>query len=282
MDEREFSRWAGLLEARAGVRIAPERRSYVETRVTQRAEESGFADLAEYFQFLQTRAGLPEWHTLVDRLTVHQTRFFRHPSSMRLVNERIVPEWLARARWGGTFRAWSVGCATGEETYSLAMVLDRALRRDGARVYLAAYGTDISRRALAAAQAGRYAEAQLREVPAELLGYFQPAEAGRVVVAEALRRRVCFSAHNLREHTQGPAGPDRFDLVFCQNVLIYFDAAQRAAVVTRLAEAVAPGGYLVLGPGELLSWTHPAFERVTHPDTLAFQRRTEAPAEKAR
>jgi type IV pilus assembly protein PilK len=218
--------------------------------------------------------GAIEWATLVDRLTVHQTHFFRHQPSFDLVGKEWLPEYLASGVTGAV-HAWSVGCSTGEEAYSLAMVLDDGIAAHGieaeGKVYFGITATDISAPALAVGRAGSYPLAKLDEVPAGMRARYCEIEAGESFsVVESLRRRVGFVQFNLMDVARAPL--KRLDLIYCHNVLIYFARERRVILLEALAELLKPGGLLVLGPGEVLSFAHPTLTRIGGPQTLAYRR----------
>jgi len=175
---------------------------------------------------------------LVEHAVVLETVFWRHPEQLAVIAH------AAAARPGGR-RIWSAGCATGEEPYSVAIALLEAGRLAAGDVILA---TDVSERALAAARAGSYDPRALRRLPPEVAGrWLEPGARRRV--APAVRALVTFERHNLVRDPAPPGGP--FDAVLCRNVLIYFAPETAAAVLYTLADALAPGGVLVLGPVEL-------------------------------
>jgi len=176
--------------------------------------------------------------SLVEHVVVSETAFWRHPEQLAAVG-RIA------AAATGPISIWSAGCATGEEPYSVAIALLEAGRAGRGDRILA---TDVSERALATARAGRYGVRALRRLPPELDARWLEGATERRV-REAPRALVSFARHNLVAREPAPGGP--FDLVLCRNVLIYFDAATATAVIRRLAEALRPGGALVLGPIEL-------------------------------
>lgn len=215
-----------------------------------------------------------EWAILVDRLAVQETSFFRHPSSFALVRSYLAERLLADSKLK-SLHLWSVGCSTGEEPYSLAMQLDAQLqdiRRND--VYFGVTATDISLPTLARARVGRYGERRLHNVPEGWRQrYFQPAPgSGRELqVSDTLKKRVAFVQLNIMELDRAPLSD--MDVIFCQNVLIYFRRFRKRDILTNLAARLAPGGLLVLGVGEAVDWTHPALTRVEYPDTLAFRRK---------
>lgn len=272
MDDAEFARWVRLLEARTGVVVAPERKPFLVGAVRARMREAGFADYASYYTHVAAEGtGLVEWTTLVDRLTVHETRFFRHPPSLQLIGERWLPEQLrAGAR---ALHAWSIGCASGEEAYSLAMVLDRKLALSGAdaQTYVGVTATDVSHAALVAARAAVYPAARLGEIPPEYRAdYVQALDEDSFTVVERLRRRVGFAMLNLLDAGHAPL--KQLDLIYCQNVLIYFARERRRELLAQLAGLLRPGGLLLLGAGEITAFAHPLLTRVACPGTLAYLR----------
>ena len=273
MDDREFSRWVDLLERRTGVVVPLDRKSFLVTGVRARMREIGHASFAQYFDGLLTGAkGAIEWATLVDRLTVHQTHFFRHQPSFDLISRQWLPEYLAASPVGAV-HAWSVGCSTGEEAYTLAIVLDETIARISTeKRYFGITATDISAPALSIGRSGTYSMAKLREIP---VGY-RPAycrvhETGDTFeVVPELRKRVGFVQFNLMDVARSPL--KRLDLIFCQNVLIYFARERRGVLLEALTELLKPGGLLVLGPGEVLGFVDPALSRIGGAQTLAYRR----------
>jgi chemotaxis protein methyltransferase CheR len=192
-------------------------------RVRERARALGVTDE----EYVARAAGDPqELDRLIELLRVGETRFFRHRAQLEAVAERVLPSLH------GKVSAWSAGCASGEEAWTLAMLL---CERGGP---FALWATDLSAAALARAKSGRYPATRVAtEVPAALRArYFQRVGEDEVVDAR-LRRHVRFEAHNLAGATGGRA----FELISCRNVLIYFDEARRAEAVARLVRALAPG-----------------------------------------
>jgi len=272
MDDSEFERWASLLEKRTGVVVPLKRKAFLVTSVRGRMRETGHASFEDYFSDLQkVPDGLIEWTTLVDRLTVHETHFFRHPPSL----DMIAQEWLPRVVKDPketSLHAWSVGCSSGEEAYTLAMVLDRYLAsHKGPKVYFGVTATDVSLPALAVGRAGLYARQKFEEIPPGYREHYcEPLDADSFRVREALRKRVGFSSFNLLDAIG--ASMKRLDLIFCQNVLIYFARERRRDLLATLANLLKPGGLLVLGPGEVTNFAHANLKRVESRNVLAFQR----------
>lgn len=272
MDDRQFNDWTRLLQHRAGLSIGPERRSFLVSGIRARMRENDCRTPREYYdRLIQTGSREAEWLLLLDRLTVHETCFFRHRSSMNLVAERLAPEAFER---GGDYRVWSVGCATGEEAYSLAMQVDACAARAPRAVDWRVTGSDISLPALHHARDARYLRRRLRDIPVDFqYAHCRKLSASHFEIAAPLRERVGFTHLNLRDLPETVMQP--VDLIYCQNLLIYYERERRLELVDQLAGFLRPGGVMILGPGEILDWRHRAMEKVRHPDTLAYRRKTD-------
>lgn len=270
MDDAQFLQWQALLERRIGVWLPPQRKLFLLSGLLMRMREVGEEDYRGYYRRLS--GGLEaeyEWAQLIDCLTVHETRFFRDPESLALV------ETFCRARLaanpGKSLELWSVGCASGEEAYTLALLMHQ-LREAQGHFFYGVTGIDISYPALAAAREGIYHRRKLETIPDDLRArcfvakgddYFQ--------LVPEVRARVLFVQGNLVDNRVAPE--HRYDVIYCQNVLIYFQPDRRQQILQILADRLAPGGLLVLAPGEMMDWQPPALERVNHPQSLAFTRR---------
>ena len=229
---------ADRIAARAGLRPPA---WVVEARAGERAKARGVR-LGDYRKLLDGDAG--ELDALVEMLRVGETRFFRHAEQIEALRRKLIPALARRRPAGETVRAWSAGCATGEEAWTLAMLLADGLPDRDVRVL----GSDLSEEALARARAGRYrAEAVADLEPGLRRRWFVRRGRAEVEVAPALRERVTFERRNLVE---GAAAGERWDLVLCRNVLMYFDAATQRRVVDRLAASLVDDGFLVVGYAE--------------------------------
>jgi type IV pilus assembly protein PilK len=274
MDDQQFARWTELLRERTGMFMPRERKSFLVTSVGLRMRELGYDDYQSYYDHLTSGpAGNVEWAALVDRLTVHETRFFRDPRALELVADICLPAMAERIRAGGHVQIWSAGCATGEEAFTLAMLVDDYLGRHGVPTRFGVTGTDISLYSLATAKQAIYPDRRLTHIPSKYHArYTQKLPVGGFQMTDSLRRRICFAQFNILDVSCTP--PGSMDLVYCQNVLIYFDRPTRARILDGLVRPLRPGGILVLGPGEMIGWEHPQMTRVGSMDVLAFQRVT--------
>lgn len=275
MGEEEFARWTALLRERTGMAMPQERKSFLVTSVGLRMRELGYQDYEAYYDFLTCGpGGNVEWTALVDRLTVHETRFFRDPRGLDLVREQALPAMTERIRQGGQVQIWSAGCSTGEEAFSLAMLMDDSCRKQDLPPRFGVIGTDISLYSLATAKEGMYPDRRHAQIPAEFRArYTEAMPAGGFRMIESLRRRICFAQFNILNASATP--PGSMDLVYCQNVLIYFDRDVRMKILEGLVRPLRKGGLLVLGAGEMVGWKHPQMARTGNMDVLAYQRVTQ-------
>lgn len=208
------------------------------------------------------------WASLVDRLTIAETYFYRDEGQIELLRSELLPQLLREAS-GRRLRIWSAGCSSGEELYTLAILLENLGLSD-----FDLLGTDVNPAVLEQARSGRYRERSLRKLPDSVLQrHFQIAERGRVL-APRHQARARFQVHNLA----GPTGWPRpgMDLIVCRNVLIYFARKKLPEILDQFFKTLRPGGYLLTGHGELLTVKTP-FEVVQHPGSLVY-RRPVAPA----
>lgn len=271
LSELEFHKWSVLLEEKIGITIPAQRKQFLLSNLRMRMRELGITTCEEYYRYVTVdRRGKIEWIKLVDRLTVHETRFKRHPASFRLIKERFLPGYVNGGDSINSLRAWSVGCATGEEAYTLAMVLADFIKEQRINAYYSVLGTDISRENLAYARHGKYPPQRLANLENDEISVWFEQVNGEYQMRDEIRRRVCFTEQNVMELSRAPFG--LMDIIFCQNMLIYFTQEQRMRIIQALVKFIKPGGLLVLGIGELVGWQHASFQRVMFEDTLAYQK----------
>jgi type IV pilus assembly protein PilK len=271
MTATEFRDWQVLLEERTGVVLNERRRAFLQTNLSARMRELGVMDYAAYYrQVTDGPRGAVEWSTLLDRLTVQETRFFRHRASFDVLESYL----RERLQQGMTqpWELWSVGCASGEEPYSLAISAAEVLRDTQHPDYFGVTGTDISLNALSKARDGQYGARRLELLDSDLCQrYFLAQDDGRFKVVPTLAARVCCARLNVLELAKAPMSG--MDVIFCQNLLIYFRRWRRREILNRLAERLVPGGLLVVGVGEVAGWQHPELIPVADERVLAFTRK---------
>ena len=272
MTADEFNDWQSLLEVRSGMVVSEQRRSFLQVNLTARMRELGLSDYSSYYQQVTDGArGALEWVRLLDRLTVQETQFFRHEASFAVVTDFLVKRIQSQSN-NKPLALWSVGCSSGEEVWSLAICTAEALRNTRSRLEFGVTATDISHNALRKGRSAQYDARRLERVPAELVKrYFMMQADGMYQVVDWLVKRACFTRLNMLDLAQAPISG--MDVIFCQNVLIYFRRWQRREILNRLVARLAPGGMLVIGVGEVAAWQHPDLEPVADERVLAFTRK---------
>jgi type IV pilus assembly protein PilK len=232
--------------------------------------EVGAADYASYYrQVTAGPRGSLEWQALLDWLMVKETRFFRHLPSFEVLDTHLrnMLQSSGRSSWA----LWSVGCASGEEAYSLAITAAEVLRDAQRAADFGVTGSDISLKALQVARDGEYAVRKLEHLEPDLRQrYFQPVHEGRCKVMPDLAAHLCFARLNVLDLANTPFSG--MDVIFCQNLLIYFRRWRRREILNRLVECLAPGGLLVVGVGEVTGWQHPDLLPVADERVLAYTR----------
>ena len=264
--------WYDLILRRCGLTFRHVRMPDVIGLVHNQMRARGIGDETVYYQLLAGQSGAStEWDALIERLTNHETSFFRHPPSFDALRAHILPSLRAAKPHGSRLSLWSAGCSTGQEAYSIAMcAMDDVTAGD-----FTVWGGDISHQAIKIARQARYGQRAIAPVPEPYRQKFFTKVTGssgaEYEIVEELRRRVKFMTTNLVE-------PDGFrpshDVVVCHNVLIYFSPAAVTRAVSWLASCVAPDGYLLLRPGEAPNDRPPGLEPVVISGVRAFQRRS--------
>ena len=275
LSEAAFRLLRETFHAHAGLWFGDDQRYLVEHRLADRLALHGLGSFGEYHRFLRfDPRGLDELRDAVDLLTTNESYFYREPEQLQAFERALLPRLAAEPGMGRRLRILSAGCATGEEAWTVAALVQRSSLFGGWE--LEVVGTDLSRRCLATAHAAVYGEHSFRSQEGRALRpWFDPVE-GRWRVAESLRRLVRFSTANLLDAAQvGALG--RFDVIFCRNVLFYFEASARRLVLAHLHAALREGGWLLLGHAESLLQVSADFELV-HLDRDVVYRRPTATA----
>lgn len=253
MSDKDFQRFAEFIGKECGIKLPPTKKVMLEARLHKRLRALGFADYAQYSEFLFSPQGLEsELGHLIDQVTTNTTDFFREPRHFEFLRTRVLPEWHARHR-GRPLRVWSAGCSIGAEPYTLAMVLcDFREARPDFRFEIVA--TDISRQVLQKAHSAVYTEDQARGVPEALMRKYFLRSKDRtrrlVRLVPEVRRCVEFRWLNFMEEF-GFREPH--DIIFCRNVIIYFDKPTQHDLLSRFCRNLLSGGHLFIGHSESLA-----------------------------
>jgi chemotaxis protein methyltransferase CheR len=279
LGDQEFRAFQQLIHREAGIWLSPAKKALLTGRLGARLRDLQLDSFGAYFRHV-TKVDPGEQVRMLDCISTNETRFFREPRQFEFLEQELLPAWTAAATAGQRprrIRAWSAGCSTGEEPYSLAMaLLAHCPPSLGWEVEVVA--TDLSTRVLERAKAAVWPMDDAREIPAPYLKRFMlrgvRAQLGSMKAGPEIRSAVRFERLNLN-HDSYPL-PGSFDLVFCRNVLIYFDAAGKERVLARLGDRLAPDGYLFLGHAESLN--HAAGWVGVRPNVYARSAPPQAPA----
>ena len=267
-DEMAFAELAAKISREAGLPMQAYKDKCVRRRIAVRMRACGAHSYAEYQAILDRSP--EEYERLKDAITINVTRFYRNAETWDLLRDTVLREMCADLRH--ELRAWSAGCSSGEEAYTLAMLIADCVESQGQaeRLNLVSIdATDIDKECLARAQAARYSAEALVEVPSRLAQRYLEKEGGAYRVIERVRRRVVVRPGDL---CTDPPPRRNYHLILCRNVVIYFGRSTQERVFTAFTDALAPGGFLVLGKVETL--LGPARERLTllDPRERVYQR----------
>jgi chemotaxis protein methyltransferase CheR len=270
LTDDEFALFRNLIYGEAGIILRPERRAFLASRVRHRLQALGLRSPYQYYRLLSDgpeRNG--ELLHFLDLLTINETSFFRNAPQFDLLGARVLPEILERKARAANpvLRIWSAGCSTGQEPYSLAMaVLEHGPQARGIAPKI--FASDISLTALEFAQQGFYPETKANGIPpAYLARHFERLNGG-YAVKDGLKRLIVFDYHNLK-HDHGLS---MLDIIFCRNVMIYFDEPEQRRLVEKFHAALVPGGYLFLGHAESLQGVSTAFRFLYVNKGIAYQK----------
>ncbi|MFV8833642.1 protein-glutamate O-methyltransferase CheR [Aquisalimonas sp.] len=267
----DFTRFREFYYRKTGNWFEENKRYYVDKRLLARMRATGCGTFREYFVRLRFETDGAELQELVNSMTVNETYFFREEYQFQCLVRSMLPRVVKRKKPGETVRIWSLPCSTGEEVYSLALyLLEYWDDVDDYNVEL--IGSDIDTRALEKANQGIYEGRALHALPGPLLKrYFRRLPDGSHQILKSIRDSIRISRVNLQDPLE--TRPYRgFDVVFCRNLLIYFDDAARRRAAETLYDALNPGGYICLGHSEFMSRISSLFKPARFPEAIVYQR----------
>jgi len=244
-----------LVYDQSSIHLGEEKKAMVCTRLNNRLTRLGLDSVEEYCELLKSNQEPGEITHLIDALSTNFTTFFREIEHFKFVKEKVIPDYLASSPRNTKcpFRAWSAACSTGEEAYSMAIIMASCFQ-EGAEDSWQIFGSDISTRVLEKATLGIYEASRVKlPNPAWLSRYFQKGQGeweGYYRVKQQLRDQINFQRMNLLQSS--PWLGDRYHLIFCRNVMIYFDQSTTKLLIERLYQQLHEGGYLIIGHAESL------------------------------
>jgi chemotaxis protein methyltransferase CheR len=254
LNDADFEKYRAFIYTESGITFTPANRSILESRLKERLREKKIDSVRTYYNTIISDK--EELKGFLDSITTNLTRFFRNQPHFDALEKFVVPELINKIKKGSpgnTIRIWSAGCSTGEEPYTIAMLLTEILPPPWTFDILA---SDISLKCLMTAKEGFYADSRIDGIPPNFLAkYFDKVEGGYHIHSN-LQSKIRFDYHNLKNDS----GQRGFDIVFCRNVIIYFDEAAQTTVINRFWDAMAPKSFLFIGHSESLFGMDTKFE----------------------
>jgi chemotaxis protein methyltransferase CheR len=268
--QEEVRRICEFIYRRTGMLFADSKRYYIDRRLAERIAATGSASFQAYFSAVRANVGNEIEH-LINIFTVNETYFNREEHQLRCMTSDLLENIIGRKQPGEPIRIWSIPCSTGEEPYSIAIwLMENWPHVDSYNIEIVA--SDIDTRALGEAREGVYGgRALMRLFPDVIDRYFELLPGGGYRIDEGLRNSIQFTTANLID-AQEMARYRNFDIIFCRNVLIYFDDAARRAAAENLYDCLLPGGYICLGHSETMSRISSLFHVCRFPDAIVYQR----------
>ena len=258
LTEQEFLDVVEYFRSHYGINLK-NKKILIECRMTKELERCKVSNFGDYLRLLKKDSTGEIAGGMVNRLTTNYTYFLREPAHFTLLEEKIFPELLVKKRYGPLY-IWCAGCATGEECYTLAMCMNEYQERTQEILNGRIIATDISEEVLEKAQKGVYPKREIEDIPAAWQQkYCREVDKNNFCVADELKYPIRFMKHNLMQPFKESG---KFDIIFCRNVMIYFDRSSRKQLVSMLEENLNPGGYLLIGHAELLAREETNLEQV--------------------
>jgi len=272
LDPGQFERLRKLIYDRSGIYFPDSKRYVLETRLTRRIEELGFQTFDEYLMFLTIGPyQMEEFNEMFNRITINETSFFRNGPQLEVFEKQVLPRLLEARKTRRTLRIWSAACSSGEEPFTLAIQVHRTLgvRLSDWRIEI--LGTDISQKVLNIAEGGRYARYSIRNTPPMVLHRYFKEVGGFYHIDPTIQSMVRFERLNLKD-TLAARRFGTWDIIFCRNVLIYFDDTMKAQCARLFHDQLAEDGVLFIGHSESLRSVDARLENLPIPQGFAYQR----------
>jgi chemotaxis protein methyltransferase CheR len=274
MTDAVFTEIRGFIYGLTGIYFQDSKKYLLEGRLGKRLQILGMKDFAAYLQMLRYGSGrVEEMKSFYDAITINETFFFRNEPQFEAFEKTLVPEIVASKKANGRskLRVWSAASSSGEEAYTLSMIYAEKLKPRFPALDFEVIGTDISPSVLETARKGIYREYSVRNMPKAYMGKYIECGDGRYAVRDDVRRLARFEHLNLFDQ-RAMRQMMGFDIIFCANVLIYFDEKSKIQVVSNLYDSLNKGGYLFIGYAESLHGISSAFKLVNFPKTVAYRK----------
>jgi chemotaxis protein methyltransferase CheR len=270
----EFTQLRDFIYEQSGIYIAETRKYLVENRLANRLKELNLKNFGEYYYYLRFDPGRrAELTKLFEVITTNETSFYRNPPQLQVFQEKVLKAELEKLRLARTrkLRIWSAGCSTGEEPYTLAMILHEVLKTETPMWDIKITANDLSESVLAAARKGLYSEYALRTTPKDIISRYFRKEGAVYAVEPKLKNMISFGSIILSDKTM-LRRVERSHIVFCRNVIIYFDDEMKRQVIESFYDNLLPGGCLLIGHSESLHNISRAFKPEHHTGTIVYRK----------
>lgn len=250
----EFNRIKTIMKKDAGITIGDDKVNLVHSRLQKRMRQLGLTDFAVFCDIVENPEGKTERHKMVNSLTTNLTNFFRESHHFEHLKTQALPPLIEKVKQGGKIRIWSAGCSTGQEPYSIASTL-LSIMPDAPNRNVKILASDIDSDVIKKARDGIYKDAEIKNLPEKLKSQsFEPLNgpSGKMFIANPVTKSIiAFRTLNLNAPTWPMKG--KFDIIFCRNTVIYFDAPTQERIWARFRDQMTPGGLLYIGHSERLS-----------------------------
>jgi chemotaxis protein methyltransferase CheR len=274
MPENLFIQMRAFIYEKTGIYFQDNKKYLLEGRLGKRLQVLGVPDFEKYFDFLRFNVGRSEeMRHFYDAVTINETFFFRNEPQFEALEKTLVPEILKRKSPSGRtkLRIWSSASSSGEEAHTLGMIYLEKLKPKYPGLEIEIVGTDINSSVVETARQGVYREYSVRSMPKQYLDRYFTVDNLRFTVSDQVRRLVRFENMNLFDHAKMRL-MNNFDIIFCCNVLIYFDQKSKIQVVSDLYDGLNSGGFLFIGYAETLHGISSAFKLINFPKTVAYKK----------
>jgi chemotaxis protein methyltransferase CheR len=274
LTNQEFVLLKDFIYDKTGIYFAENKMYLLENRLSNRISELGFSTFQDYYYYLKYGGSKTEQElvSLFDLVTTNETSFYRNPPQLDAFKTIVQENYLNEPTSDAAIKIWSAGCSTGEEPYTLAIIMLELATQCGRPVPFAIYGTDIGTKVLESARRAVFSNYSVRNIDKAILRRYFTEQDGQFMLKDAVKKCVTLDFLNLMEsHSYRTHG--QFDIIFCRNVLIYFDERGKKKVIDTLYKSLKPGGYLTIGHAESLHNISRGFKPLIFPGTMAYQKR---------
>ena len=272
MSAAQFEKLRKIIYERAGIHFPDAKKYVLESRLGHRLRELEIEDYDQYIAFLTMGPyQSEEFQEMFNRITINETSFFRNEPQLAVFEKRVLPELLEARKGTKRLRLWSAACSSGEEPYTLAMMVHRSLGVRMADWKVEILGTDISEKALTVAQSGKYTSYAVRSTPGLAQKRYFRQDGQHFILDPEIKSMVHFELHNLKDKLAAKRF-GAWDVIFCRNVMIYFDNDMKERVLNLFGEQLSPDGWLFIGHSETIRGLKTPFEPIAIPQGFCYRK----------